>query len=204
LGIKNNSGNLQQATLLKNYGTVIGAISNQEFQLSPADSLTYFNTSTITTVANGLTIAGDISYTGKLLNKYLSTSVDIQSLYNSQGLTTQSYSPYDYQHVMLFQNPQIVILLTELFPPAGGNLETLTNEYGVPVGAEARVLCQTPANHNPEGVEDLQVRRFHVITDNSGPRWQPMVVYPITGRTSLTNIVPRAGTASTAMTNVPA
>jgi hypothetical protein len=60
--------NTQQVTLLKSYGSVIGAITTSSFVASNADSLGTFvkgNTSSFQ-VVSGLTIIGDIKATGNL------------------------------------------------------------------------------------------------------------------------------------------
>jgi hypothetical protein len=199
-------GNAQQVTLLKNYGTTIGAISSNEFTASESDSLAYFNTASAT-VVNGLTIEGDIYYTGRLINKYLSLSIDLQSLYFQQG-SASSFSPYDYSSIVSFQNPTIANYLSLMYPPVNNNLYELYEEPGLPVGSEARVMVHTGASQNTDhSYDDYQVRRFAIVYDSGAQqnKWEPVSVYPIPGHITLSNVVPDPNPSFTpTWTNVPA
>jgi hypothetical protein len=199
------AGNAQQVTLLKNYGTTIGAISSVEFIASTDDSMNYFNTASAT-VVNGLTIEGDIYYTGKLINKYLSLNIDLQSLYFQQG-SNSSFSPYDYSSIVSFQNPIIENYLSLMYPPVGNNPYHLYNEPGLPVGSEARVMLHTPAQQNTNhSYDDYQVRRFAIVYDSGAQKnkWAPVNVYPIPGYVTLSNVVPDPNPSFTpTWTNVP-
>jgi hypothetical protein len=199
-------GNAQQATLLKNYGSVIGAISSVEFTASNDDSVTYFNTTTAT-VVNGLTINGDIYYTGKLINKYLSLSIDMQYLYNQQGKSMQSFSPYDYTNIIFDQNPIIANYISLMYPPINSNSYNLYDESGLPIGSEVRVMIHTPSNQNTNhSYDDYQVRRFSIVYDPGSQqnKWEPVNVYAIPGHTTLINIVPNPNPSFTpTWTNVP-
>ena len=73
-------GYTKDVTLLKNYGKTIGVVSSEKFNITTATSAAYFGTSTIDTVVSGLTVVGDISYTGNLLNKYLSMSIELPDI----------------------------------------------------------------------------------------------------------------------------
>jgi hypothetical protein len=205
INLLDTQGNNQQVSLLKNYGVTIGAVSSYEFTASQSDSLAYFNTASAV-VAGGLTIQGDIYYTGKLINKYLSLSIDLQSLYFQQG-SAASFSPYDYSSIIAFQNPAIANYLALMYPPVNNNLYGLYDEPGLPVGSEARVMVHTPAQQNTNNAyDDYQVRRFSIVYDSGAEqnRWDSVMVYPIPGYTTLSNVVPDPNpTFTPTWTNVP-
>ena len=81
--ILDNNNNVQNVTMLMSYGKFIGIASSQTFTLSQADSLKYFNTSTIQ-VVEGLTILGNISYTGNMLNLNISGQFGMGDSCNSE------------------------------------------------------------------------------------------------------------------------
>jgi hypothetical protein len=173
-------GNAQQVTLLKNYGTTIGAISSIEFTASSGDSLNYFNTTTAT-IANGLTIDGDIYYTGKLLNKYLSLNVELQALYFQYYHNSSSFYTYDYS-ALAYTNVAIASYLSLMYPPVNSNSYDLYYEPGLPLGSEARVLVHTGAGGGGGlSFDDYHVRRFSIVYDSGSQqnRWEPVIVYPI-------------------------
>lgn len=153
----------QQITFMKNYGQVVGVISNTEFDLNVQDSVAYFNTTTTATIVSGLTVNGDIRYTGQLSNKHLTADVDIEhiAVFTSSVVTYNEY---------LYQNQKIRYILQGMFPIlADGSV----GEVGVPIGSEARVLCQYA---NP--AKGVQVRKFKVVDQpGTGVSWQPYEVY---------------------------
>lgn len=178
--IRNTDLNTKNVTLLKNYGTVIGALSNEEFEVSNIESPLYFNTTTFSLVS-GLTILGDVSYTGKITSKHLTLSVDINQLTTSVDITN------DVDFVA--QTNAINTLLNALYP-----INTTTNnithpsnplllDTGVPVGSEAMVVCYY--NTVPTG-EGYQIRKF-IAKDDPLVSWD---VYEInTATITATNVV---------------
>ena len=210
VAITDTFGNVQDVTLLKNYGTTIAAVSGKEFNVTTATSQSYFGTQTnVSTVVNGLTIIGDISYTGKLLDRYVSVTVNLESLTqytpDPTGMITNTY---DYPNIRDYQNPAIANFLNMTFPPAGNNISVLVDEPGLPVGTEARVICQSlPATSDPTpslyyitggGTDahyqgDQHARRFKIVYDHAAGenRWDAVNAYLVPGSTvSLTNVIP--------------
>lgn len=176
--IKDENDVTQNVTLLKNYGSLIGFISNEDFVLSGTDSLTYLNTSTTSTVVTGLTVKGNISATGKILNKNISLAVSLNSITftaDNPLFPTPGNDPADFFQYQ-FGNQKIIDILDVMFPIAS---DPSTDEVGLLVNSEARVFCEysgkNPASPNaPNGV---QMRRFRVI-DNAGTLiWAPYEVY---------------------------
>jgi len=178
----------QNVTLLENYGTVVGLISSSQFVMSSRDSLTYFGTSSPRTIVVGLTMFGNINYTGNTTNKGLSLTVELQSLFpqyfNSSGFGNSN--PYDYNQLISIQNPAIQRLLMAAFPPINAQkvpFIDLKDQQGFPVGCEASVIVHTPATvPNPPMLgDDQQVRRFRIVFDHGigQNRWDAVMVYPV-------------------------
>ena len=157
-------GVVQQVTLLKNYGRTLGAISKTAFTVSSTDSVTYFNTSTAT-VVSGLTILGDIQASGQMTNRYLSAAVDIDKLsLTSLNKRVNIYTAYN------SQNSVITDVLSLMYPVA---VNTSTNEVGVPLASDAKVVCMFTLPSS-----GTQVRRFRVIDQPGvGISWQPYEIY---------------------------
>jgi hypothetical protein len=169
--INDNNEIPQQVTLLKNYGQFVGIISNTKFDLSIADSTTYFNTSTTATVVAGLTIKGDIQATGQLTDRYLSARLDI----NTVSANTSTVSHY-WEYTV--QNDRIITVLDSMFPVSASPVD---NEVGVPYGSECRVICEYSL---PD--RGMQVRRYRVINDPfDGISWQPYEIYSYYFETTL-------------------
>lgn len=170
--IRDDSGNARNITILSNFGTILGLVSNQEFTLTPDDSDEYFNTPNAVAV-NGLTIIGDIKATGQITNNYLTFTVDIDKLTPS----TNDISSFTDR---IAQEIQILQLLEKTFPVEANSV---TDEVGVPLGAEARVLCGY-TEPSPAG---YQIRRYNVVpVAPDGRRWQQNNVY----QNGTSNIVP--------------
>jgi hypothetical protein len=153
----------QQVTILKNYGQVVGLISNEQFSLTPSGAVSYFNTATTSTVVAGLTIVGDINVTGQTTERHLSAYVSIEQIAVSTSTVT-AIAEYNYQ------NRQVQALLSAMYPVASN---PATAEVGLPIGAECRVICdyESPASGS-------QVRRFRVVDQaGAGISWQPYEIY---------------------------
>jgi hypothetical protein len=175
VSIKDNSNTAQQVTVLQNYGTTIGVMSGSSFKMSTADSLNYFNASSQQTVVSGLTISGDVSVTGKISSKQLSLYIDIDTLSTTiNGIGESVSDPSSFGA----QNNAIRNILTNMFPPNGGNdlyLDPATSESGVPYGSVCKVLCryaQGGTNDSSGGIqpgEGYQIRRF---TLNNVGAWE--------------------------------
>jgi len=141
------NGLTQNITLLENYGTVIGLINSNPFIMSSADSLTYFGTSTQQSIVAGLTIFEDIFYGGNIINKGLSLTVNLPSMFpqHFNSPDTPVY-PYDYNQLITDQNPAIQRLLTMSFPPVNAQqvpFIDIRDQKGFPVGSEASIIVYT-------------------------------------------------------------
>ena len=174
----------QNVTLLRNYGEFIGIISSESFNMSSEDSMTYFNSPNRENIVSGLTINGDIKYTGQISNKFLSASFDINTIAQNTS-TVSTFSEYN------FQNSRIKSILEKMYPVTAN---PDTQEIAVPLGVECRTVCKFESDGG-----GIQIRRFRVIDDpGQGVSWQPLEVYeyafniglsPPFPSTELTNVV---------------
>jgi hypothetical protein len=178
--VTDTNGSTQQVGFLKNFNQVIGVMSNAEFDMSADSYSTYISapylaasTTTSTTVL-GLTIYGDIAYTGRITSKYFSLQVNIDDL-NVNTQTGNANRDVDNITQVSNQNNEICSnWLTKMFPPTGSSLTTLYQEAGIPIDSEARVLCQYGV-YNNTSQNGLQVRRFRVNELNA---WVPYPTVP--------------------------
>jgi hypothetical protein len=175
--VSSTSSDSQEVILLENYGKTVGALSNSAFSLTPADSKIYFDSDTTSTLVSGLTILGDIKATGQLTSNYLSAFVDITWLDVAGQTDVTTFTGYN------VQNKKITDILTNMFPIAAN---TATNEVGVPLGADAKVMCKFS---DPVQTPAYQFRRFKVVNrTGTGISWQPYEVYSNTGITAVSSI----------------
>jgi hypothetical protein len=155
----------QQVTLLRNHGQFVGMMSNAKFDMTTATSQVYFNTSTTATVVSGLTIDGDIRFTGQMTDRHLSAGVNIEIMARESS-NVRNYPEY------IIQNTAISAMLEKMFPFVASVED---DEVGVPMGSECRVNC----DHNLPGL-GMQVRRFRVANTGGSIGWKPYEVYPYT------------------------
>jgi len=175
--ISSTSSDSQEVILLENYGKPVGALSNSAFSLTSADSKIYFDSDTTSTLVAGLTILGDIKTTGQLTSNYLSAFVDVTWLDVAGQTDVTTYTGYN------AQNRKISDILTNMFPVRAN---TATNEVGVPLGADAKVMCKFT---DPVQTPAYQFRRFKVVNRaGTGISWQPYEVYSNTGVTAVSSI----------------
>lgn len=175
--ISSTSSDSQDVILLENYGKPVGALSNSAFSLTAADSKIYFDSDTTSTLVAGLTIFGDIKTTGQLTSNYLSAFVDVTWLDVAGQTDVTSYTGYN------AQNRKIADILTNMFPIAAN---TTTNEVGVPLGSDAKVMCKFT---DPVQTPAYQFRRFKVVNrTGTGISWQPYEVYRNVGITAVSSI----------------
>lgn len=172
--IKDISNNPQQVTVLKNYGNTVGMISQSQFTPSSADNTTYFSTSTTQQVVSGLTVVGDVNYSGKIKEKQLSFFIDVDILANTiNGIGSDISIPANFGA----QNNAIRTILTNMFPPNGASTiyDDNTQEFGLPYGSVCKVLvryAEGGSNINSGGTingEGYQIRRFKI---NSVGAWE--------------------------------
>jgi hypothetical protein len=162
--INDNQDIPQQVTLLKNHGQFVGMVSNAKFDMTTSTSQVYFNTSTTATVVSGLTIDGDIRFTGQMTDRYLSASVDIAVVAYSFA-EVRNYLEY------IQQNTVISEILEKMFPFVAS---VEYDEVGVPLGSECRVTCEHTI------ATGMQVRRFRLIKTGGTIGWKPYELYPFT------------------------
>jgi len=164
----------QNVTLLQNYGSVIGALSNSAFVAGTNDSTNTFSragTSAFSLVS-GLTIIGDLKITGsvscaQVSEKYFSTTVDLDKV--SPGSIAVTATVYN-QNLAIINN-----VLSKLFPTTN-----LYQEAGVTLDSQARVLCYYSL---PSA--GYHVRRFYI----NGGAWTPYVTTSSPLLTSVVNLV---------------
>lgn len=154
----------QQVTLMKNYGEFKGILSNVEFNMSDEDTFLYFNTTTTATIVAGLTVYGDISYTGKLLDKNLTANFSLEQIVLAAS-DPRVYTEYT------AQNNTVTYILSKMFPIQADESK---KEAGVPKGTEARISLTFEA-----GGGGTQIRRYIVKkqTGQSTLTWQPYELY---------------------------
>jgi hypothetical protein len=172
--VKDINGTPQQVTVLKNYGNTIGFISQTQFTPSVTDNTNYFSTSTSQRIVSGLTVNGDLNYTGKAVDKQLSWFIDVDILSNTINNIGGDISvPAN----VGAQNNAIRNILAVMFPPntSTGPLDDYTQEFGLPPGSVCKVLVrysQGGSNVTSGGTvngEGYQVRRFKI---NSVGAWE--------------------------------
>lgn len=155
----------QQVTVIKNYGQIIGVMSNVEFTPSSNDNILYFGTDTTTaTVVAGVTISGDLSFTGKGMNRLLSANFSLDQILTAYS-DPKNFVEYNQQ------NSTVTYLLSRMFPIVAN---TVTNEQGLLPGTEARVSLTYES-----GVGGTQIRRY-VVRKQVGIQtlsWQPYELY---------------------------
>lgn len=198
--VDTTSSTAQDVLLLENYGTMIGALSNQTFDLTRNDLKTYFKTASTTTLVQGLNIFGNIQASGQINNNYLSASADVSKMTSLAGgqLDVSVSSGYDAQNLVITK------MLNSIFPVVAN---TSTNEVGVPLGSCARVVVNFTLPSGRGGIDYMQFRRFTVVNNPvSGITWSPTEIYSnidsgdtfnstnhnvlVTGKT-LVNIIPK-------------
>ena len=157
----------QQVIFLTNYGSIVGAVSNNSFSLTSSDSNLYFG-NTSTSLVSGLSIFGNIQYTGQITDNYLSAYVNIDKLGVASNVS--NYSNFQ------TQNQAITIILNLMYPVSAN---TSTYEVGVPLGTYAKVICEfSQSGLTGTSGGGTQIRRFKVVNDpTSGISWQPVNIY---------------------------
>jgi hypothetical protein len=153
VSVRDIDNNVKNVTLIKNYGVTLGYVSSEPFIINTLTNFSYLTSGTTTATVKGLTVLGDIQYSGKILNKYLTLDLNISYLTTSDNL----YSPAS----TATQNYRIADVLRSVYPINTG-IDPIPNyntpslkETGVPVNSEAKVLCYSTANTNV-----YQVRLF--------------------------------------------
>lgn len=160
--IRNEDYGLQTVTLMKNYGVTLGALSGTQFKVDGEDATTYFNTSTFTLV-KGITVLGDVNFTGKIKDNYLTITVDIDKLTPANA---NVFNATDFA----VQTNKINTLLNAVFPINSTSnyisnpSNALSYEPGVLPGSEARVICTFSSPFVGH-----QVRRF--VAKNTTYTW---------------------------------
>jgi hypothetical protein len=176
--VQDSNNNSKNVTVLRNYGNTLGYISNEQFTVNTSPNYKYLTSGTTTATVKGLTILGDIQYTGKISNKYLSIEVDFATLYPTKWDMTD---PNNYND----QNSAISNLLDAVSPinltseNMVNSLATGVLEVGVPIFSQCRVLCRSssfqgtvpPGNTIPGNPRMYQVRLFEASRLGAVGRW---------------------------------
>jgi hypothetical protein len=188
--IKDSNLNAQQVGLLRNYGTTLGLMSNTAFTMDATDAFNYLGAVTTTTVVKGLTVVGDIQFSGQITNKNLSMAVNIDVLPSVTGSSNDASGTWTniVNGNITTQNNDIKSLLTLMYPPA---TSTAKSDLGFPIGSEARVICQF-SKLDSASTSGYQIRRFHVDINpfNTTQKiWRDKSVYYWANQTTATNIV---------------
>ena len=178
--VQDTNNNAKNITVLRKYGQTLGYISNEQFSINTSTNYTYLTTATTTATVKGLTILGDIQFTGKISDKYLSLEVDFATVYPLKwDMTTTNET--DRQA----QNSAVCNILDAMFPINlnFGNMinsyTTGTVEVGVPIFSQCRVLCRSssfvgitpPGNTIPGNPRMYQIRLFEAGKLNGVGRW---------------------------------
>lgn len=148
-------------TLLENAndGTILGYMSNVQSSIGTSNAISsYISTITESTV-KGLTILGDIQYTGKILNNYLSITIDLGVLAAPGSTYYATPNPLVPTPVFISTSPSYALeqngfisqFLSTVFPINTTSNATITNpvnsslsESGVPLNSQVRVMVTCP------------------------------------------------------------
>jgi hypothetical protein len=157
--VRDRDNSLKNVTLLKNYGNTLGYISDAPFTISTATTYSYLTTGTTTATVKGLTILGDIQFSGKITSNFLTLDLNLSYLTTSDDM----YSPTSTST----QNIRIASVLRGMFPINTGtttmqnfyNTSSSLKEVGVPVYSQARVLCYSTSTPNV-----YQIRLFEATS----------------------------------------
>jgi len=157
--VRDRDNYLKNVTLLKNYGNTLGYISDAPFTISTSTTYSYLTTGTTTATVKGLTILGDIQFSGKITSNFLTLDLNLSYLTTSDNL----YSPASTST----QNIRIASVLRGMFPINTGtttmqnfyNTSSNLREVGVPVYSQARVLCYSTSTPNV-----YQIRLFEATS----------------------------------------
>lgn len=162
--IRDSDGNGRQVLVLKTYGQPAAlATAAGEFLMADADADLYMPGAGPNLVVNGLTVCGDLAYTGKLWYSYLSTTIDLNVL------PTTNKDALEF----IESNAEIVNVLNAIYPPNPVS-DGLVTVYmpGLPVNTQARVLCKYSL-YNAVSTSGYQTRVFKVITSSGTLTWAP-------------------------------
>lgn len=178
--IKDTNLDVRQISLLKNYGKIIGAMSNEPFSVNTNDALTYFNTSTMS-IVSGLKIIGDINYTGKINNNYNTLTIDLDVINSTtNNIVVLAHVTAQTNKIIEMLNAVFPISLSKNYIPHPLNSSSI--EPGVPVNSEARVIC-----YHSVPFKGYQIRKF--IANGTPKTWDYVNVLnnPVFG--TLTNVI---------------
>ena len=169
----------QDVGVMYSYGTAVGLLTDSTFNMTPADSVNYFNTSTTSTVVKGITALNDIDIKGDLYINGIRQIAPIQTLTTYYDVSAFG-DPSDPTNLET-GNIAIGSFLAQVFSTA---TNVAHNEIAYPLYSDARVVC----NYN----STPSVRRFQLIIDPLHPTvsiWKSYDVYYNSGIGALTNIV---------------
>lgn len=175
---------VQKVGVVYSYGAAAGLITSSTFKMSTSSSVTYFGTTTATTVVSGVTLLQNLDVRGDFYlrgtqrtpNKNLTTYYDITSFGNPADSGASAATNLSRINAA---NSAIRIDLAKLFPT------TTSTQYAQEayiLGSEVRVLCNYSGN--------TSVRRFRLEERiPSTVNWEPYELYSNAFANTLTNIV---------------
>ena len=169
----------QKVGVLYSYGTAVGLLTTSSFSMSAADSASYINTATTSTIVNGFTISNDLDIKGDLYIQGVQQLPAVQTLTASYNITAFG-DPGDPANIEA-GNIAIGDFLPYIFTTA---TNVLYNDIAYPINSDVRVVCYY--NTTPS------VRRFRLIDDPLHPGlriWKWYDVYYNETVSTLTNIV---------------
>lgn len=159
--IKDSQGDGRSVLLLRSYGEIVGYShvnsANSAFTMDQVDVPVYMqNVDGPKTIVSGLTVKGDLAYTGKLWDNYLSISLEIP---DASEFTNSNIDIVDILNKVYPPNPVI---------PGPGSITVYMP--GLPENTQARVVCKHTAP-----TSGYQVRIFKVVAALGTLTWQPIL-----------------------------
>lgn len=187
----------QKVGVLYSYGSPVALITTSTFTMKSSDALNYFNISSTSSIANGVTFVKDINVKGDLYvngNHYIN---GVQQFPNGQTLTASfDITPYGDTNPANSSVPTAIsniadgnIAIKNFLPLIFSTSTSITyDELGYPLNSNAKVVCL----YNNGVTTDLSVRRFKLIDDPLHPGikiWKSYDVYYTSSLSTTTNIV---------------
>jgi len=163
--VKDIDNDAKNVTLIKNHGVTLGYLTSEPFVINSLTNFSYLTSGTTTSTVKGLTVLGDIQYSGKISNKYLTLDLNLSYITIRDNL----YESDPIQ--ILTQNSRISQVLRSVYPintgidPIPNHYTATLKETGVPVNSEARVLLSSTVNPNL-----YQIRLF-IAAQSGGGVW---------------------------------
>jgi hypothetical protein len=190
--IRDQSNNVQKASLINSYGSYVGMITTSSFNMPPNSSTVYLagtsRAGTTSSIVNGVTIFKDLEVFGKILingwDVRSHPNVDLTSYYNitpfgtyTATMTTSSFSYTNTNYLAYTQaNFEIAQSLARSFD--------YTDGVNYPSGSRASVTCI----YNSEvSVRKFELRKLY--SQQEYPYWEPTTEYSYSFTATTTSTV---------------